>query len=46
MTDEQAARVFSWLMLEGKIREATRFLTEREENGGVMSPNDDAGKPV
>ena len=32
-------------MLEGKICEATRFLTEREESGGIMSPGDDAGKP-
>ena len=32
-------------MLEGKIREATRFITEREESGGIMSPGDDAGKP-
>ena len=33
-------------MLEGKIQEATRFLTERETNayGGVLSPDDDAGK--
>ena len=32
-------------MLENKIREATRFLTERQESGGIMSPDDDAGKP-
>ena len=45
MTDEQTVKVFSRLMLEGKIREATRFLTERETTGGVLSPDDDAGKP-
>ena len=31
--------------LEGKIRSATRFLTERTEGGGVMDPNESAGKP-
>jgi len=45
ITDEQAIKIFSRLMLEGKIREATRFITEREESGGIMSPGDDAGKP-
>jgi len=45
MSDEQAVKVFSRLMLENKIREATRFLTERQESGGIMSPDDDAGKP-
>ena len=32
-------------MLEGKMQEATRFMTERETTGGVLSPDDDAGKP-
>ena len=35
----------SRLMPEGKIRLATRFLTERTEGGGVMNPNESAGKP-
>ena len=43
-SDEQAVKVFSRLMLENKICEATRFLTERQQSGGIMSPDDDAGK--
>ena len=45
MTEDQAIKIFSRLMLEGKIRSATRFLTERTEGGGVMDPNESAGKP-
>ena len=33
MTEEQAIKVFTRLMLEGKIRAATRFITERDERG-------------
>ena len=45
MRGEQAVKVFSRLMLENKIPEATQFLTERQESGGIMSPDDDTGKP-
>ena len=45
MTDEQAVKVFSRLVLKGKIPEATCFLTARVTTGGVLSPDDDAGKP-
>ena len=30
----------------GKIREATRFITQRMESGGVMMPTEDAIKPA
>jgi len=33
-------------MWSGKIREATRFITQRMESGGVMMPNEDAIKPA
>ena len=45
MTEEQAIKVFTRLMLKGKIRAATHFLTERDESGSIMSPDEDAGKP-
>ena len=36
---------FSSLILQGRLREAVRFITERQ-GGGVMQPDDDAGKPA
>ena len=33
VTEEQAIKVFTCLMLEGKIWAATRFMTERDESG-------------
>jgi hypothetical protein len=44
MSETQAIAVFSRLILQGKIREAVRFLTNRSESGGVLKPDDDAGK--
>ena len=45
MTDDKAVAIFTRLLLNGKIREATRFITERQESGGVMLPHEDAIKP-
>ena len=39
MTEEKAVAIFTRLLLSGKIREATRFITERQESGGVMLPH-------
>ena len=44
MNEEQAYVVFSRLVLQNKIREAVRFNTDRAENGGILQPDDDAGK--
>ena len=46
MTDEKTIEIFTRLILNGKIRQATRFITERMESGGVMMPNEDAIKPA
>ena len=46
MTDEKAISIFTRLLLNGKIREAVRFITERQESGGVMMPHEDALKPA
>ena len=43
MSDEEAILVFSRMVLQGKIREALRFLTNRSESGGLLKPHD-AGK--
>ena len=45
ITDDKAIEIFTRLMWSGKIREATRFITQRMESGGVMLPNEDAIKP-
>ena len=39
ITDEKALVIFSRLIFTGKIREATRFITERQESGGIMMPD-------
>ena len=45
MNVDQEAKVFSSLIMQGKLREAVRFITDRQ-GGGVMSPEQDAGKPA
>ena len=45
MSEDQEAKIFSSLILQGRMREAVRFITERQ-GGGVMSPDEDAGKPA
>jgi hypothetical protein len=44
MSDEKVIHVFSGMILRGKIREAVRFITDRSETGGILHPDDDAGK--
>jgi hypothetical protein len=44
MSDEQEAKIFSNLILQGRLREAVRFISDRQ-SGGVMNPEDEAGKP-
>ena len=46
MSEEKALNIFTRLLLSGKIREAVRFITERQESGGVMMPYEDAVKPA
>ena len=46
MTDEKEIQIFTRLLLSGKIREATRFITQRQESSGVMLPDEDAVKPA
>jgi hypothetical protein len=45
MDRDQETKVFSNLILQGRLREAVRFITDRQ-GGGVMGPDDDAGKPA
>ena len=46
MSEESAIKIFTRLILQGKIRQTTRFITEREERGVVLNPYDDSGKPT
>jgi hypothetical protein len=44
MSDDTADKVFNTLILQGKIREATRFITQRGEKTAILKPDDDDGK--
>ena len=44
MTDDNTHLIFSRLILQGKLREATRFVTQRGEKTGILLPEDDDGK--
>ena len=46
ITEDKAIEIFTRLLLSGKIRAATRFITERMESGGLMLPEEDAVKPA
>ena len=46
ITDEQAVKIFSQLILIRKKREAAKFITERGEVSTVLQPTDDNGKGV
>jgi len=39
MTDAQISKTFTHLVLQGKVRQAIRFLTQRDK-GGVLQGND------
>ena len=44
MSEDQEEKIFSALILQGRLREAVRFITDRQ-GGGAMAPEDDAVKP-
>ena len=44
MTDESAHLVFSRLILQGKLREAARFISQRGEKSSVLKPDNDGSK--
>ena len=39
MIDINTLSIFTHHLLNGKIRDAVRFITERQESGGVMMPH-------
>ena len=43
MSEEKAINLLSGMIMQGKIRQALRFITDRSENGGILSPDDDSG---
>ena len=43
MSEEKAINLFSGMIMQGKIRQAFRFITDRSETGGILSPDDDSG---
>ena len=45
MDDDKEAKNFSSLILQGRLREAVQFITERQ-GGGVMQSDYDAAKPA
>ena len=48
INDDDAYKIFNRLALQGKLRSACRFITERESGVRVMTPDekDDQGKPI
>ena len=44
MSEDQEEKIFSALILQGRLWEAVRFITDRQ-GGGAMAPEDDAVKP-
>ena len=43
MSEEKEINLFSGMIMQGKIRQALRFITDRSETGGILSPDDDSG---
>ena len=43
VNDNEAQKIFDRLVMQGKLRAACRFITEREGGVRVMSPDEDAG---
>ena len=43
ISDDEAVKIFDSLVMQGKLRSACRFITERDGGVRVMSPEEDAG---
>ena len=43
VSDDEAVKIFDRLVMQGKLRSACRFITERDGGVRVMSPEEDAG---